>query len=484
VSHLTVRTNFSILLKGKTVKKGLISSYFSGIADTKHGESYGKILRYFLPEFITALILYSLLYLLDAYFIADLKSTSMYATLGLTNTMLHFLMKVSEGLMIGGTVLVGTYNGKQRFKEAGRSFVDTFWSLLLSGIVISSLIYFGAYWIYVFYGVPKDMISIGVPFLRLRAVGIFLMFVYFAFIGFMRGIKNTKTPMKIFIVGAATFLFFDYSLIFGKFGFPELGMQGSAMASVLQYSVMLVLAVLYFFFNPCYKKYLINIFSVFSSGSQIKRLLKLSWRVTIDKAAIAGAYIWLGGMLTHMGKSGLATFAVVKDLERLALLPACACAQVITFLVSNDYGKKNWDGIKANVKKIVFLSSLMSFSFLIVLSSWPKFFIQIFDKNGDFTWLAARVFPLLSVLVFFDVLQLVLSGAMRGSSNVKTVMITRLLVCVGYFVPVSYILSKAPIQNPVLKFCLIYGSFYVGNALMSIAYIKRFRGQDWKQQAD
>ncbi|MCK5632580.1 MATE family efflux transporter [bacterium] len=466
------------------MKKGLWSSYFSGIQDNEHGESYGKIFKYFLPEFVTALVLYSLLYLLDAYFIADLKSTSMYATLGVTNTLLHFLVKIAEGLSVGAIVLTGRHNGAQRYEEAGRSFVDAFWATFLSGAVIASFLYFCADWIYIFYGVPKDMVSMGTSFLRIRAIGIFFMFMYFAFIGFLRGVKNTRTPMKIFLVGAVVFIFFDYALIFGKFGFPEMQLSGSAMASVLQYAFMLVISIVYIVTDKRYRKYGIQLFSVFSSGSQLKRLIQLSWRIMVDKATIAGSYIWLGAMIAPMGKYGLATFSVVKDLERLALLPAVAFAQVITFLVSNDYDKKNWIGIKTNVKKIVFLASMIVFAILIVLSLWPHYFVSFFDKKGDFSWLAARVLPLLSVLVFFDVLQLILAGAMRGASNVKTVMKTRLVVCIGYFVPVSYIFSVAPIQNPVLKFTLIYGSFYVGNALMSLAYINRFRGQEWKKQAN
>lgn len=465
------------------MKKNLIASYLDGIVDKKNGESYSKILRYFFPEFITALVLYSLLYLIDAAFIAHLKSTSMYATLGVTNTMLHFIVKFAEGISVGTIVLCGKFNGAGKFKDVGKTFSDSFWTTFFSGLAISSILYFGAYWIYYFYRVPTDMIAYGVPFLRLRAVGVFFMFLYFAFIGFMRGIKNTKTPMKIFAFGAVVFLFFDYVLIFGKFGFPQMGLQGSAMASVIQYTVMLALACLSVFFKKKYRKYMVSLFSVFSNGSKVKQLIRLSLPVMLDKSTMAIAYIWMGAMIAPMGKYALASFTAVKDLERFAFLPAVAFAQVVTFLVSNDYGKANWQGIKSNIKKIIFLSSIFVFSILIIISIWPRFFVQFFDRNGDFTDLAASALPILSVLVFFDLVQLILSGAMRGASNVKTVMMTRLLVCGLYFFPVSYMLSKMNFESLALKFILIYGSFYIGNALMSIVYINRFRGEDWKTKS-
>jgi len=462
------------------MKKGIFSSFIGGIIDTKNGESYGRILRYFFPEFITALVLYSLLYLLDAVFIAHLRSTSLYTTQGLTNTMLHFIVKFAEGISVGTIILCGRFNGVNKFDQVGETLRDSFWINFFSGLSVSSILYFGAYWIYYYYGVPADMIEAGVPFLRLRAVGVFFMFLYFSFIGFMRGIKNTKTPMKIFIAGAIVFLFFDYVLIFGKLGFPQMGLQGSAWASVLQYTVMLILSTFPVFFNKKYRKYTSKLFYVFLDVARVKKLLMLSWPVVLDKSTFAISYMWMGKVLAPMGKYVLATFTVVKDLERFAFLPAVAFAQIITFLVSNDYGNSNWDGITSNIKKVVFLSSIAVFLILIVISVWPRFFIQFFDKKGDFTDLAATVIPFLAVLVFLDVLQLILSGAMRGASNVKTVMITRLVVCGLFFIPLAEIISRIKFESESLKFILIYGVFYIGSGIMSLVYICRFRSNKWK----
>lgn len=119
---------------------------------------------------------------------------------------------------------------------------------------------------------------------------------------------------------------------------------------------------------------------------------------------------------------------------------------------------------------------------LVIFSIKPEFFIGIFDKKGEFTYLAARAFPILSVLAFFDALQVILSGALRGAANVKTVMMVRLIVCGGIFVPVSYMLSSLSVEDLVLKFLLIYGSFYVCNGIMSIIYINRFRSDEWKKK--
>lgn len=464
------------------MKKGLLASYVAGIRDAQSGETYNTIIRYFIPEYITSLVVFSLPFLLDSVFIARLESMPAYATLGVTNNLIHFFIKIAEAFSVGTVVLAGQYNGKFQFHKVGRVVRDSFWVTCLLGAIISTSLYFGAAWIYEWHGVPTEIAHLGVPFLQLRSIGIFFTFLAYSFIGFLKGIKNTKTPMQIYLAGALVFILCDYMFIFGNLGMPRLGLNGSALASVIQSVVMLVAALWFVFSDKQYRHYAISLFTGLTEKNYIKDLAGLIWPMVIDKATLAAAYIWLNKMLCPMGTCAVASFAVVKDMERFAFLPAIACAQIITFLVSNDYGIQNWNGIKSNIKKVIFLSSILVFSILFLFSMFPKVVMQIFDKKGEFSPIAAQVFPILSILVFFDLLQLVLSGALRGASNVKTVMMVRLVVCLGYFVPISYVLSNMPINNIALKFMLIYGSFYIGNALMSLVYIHRFRTDDWKSE--
>jgi len=458
----------------------LVASYVSGILDVVHGESYSRIIRYFIPEVIACLLLYSVPNWFDAYFISLLKSTAVFGTLGATNNIIHMLIKIAEAFAVGTLILSGKHNGRGDYANAGRALRDAFWITCILGFAISACLFAFAPAIYAWY-LPEEMVAMGAAFMRLRAVSVFLMFVFFAFTGFLRGVKNTKTPMFISILGISLFLFFDYGLILGRFGLPQIGLNGSAIASIIQYSVMLTAVVGYVLWDSRYRKYSIDLFAVFSEKGQWQELLWLSFPVMLDKAVIAFAYVWLCSLMKPMGAVGVATFSAIKELERLALVPAIAFAQIITLLASNDYGIKNWLGIKANIKKVIFLASTMVFAILLFFSLFAPWIIShFFDRNGDFTDLASRIFPILSILVLFDVLQLILSGALRGVSNVRVVMMVRLVICLGYFIPVSYMLSRLAIEDMAVKLVLVYGSFYIGNLLMNVVYIARFRGEDWK----
>lgn len=470
-------------VKKEKMKKNFLHSSTGSVQSNSQGQGYSRITAYFLPELITAVILYSFPLLIDARFIACLRSTSSYATLGITNTMLHFITKVAEGLSIGTIVLTGKFNGAKEYKEAGDVLVNAFWTTILVGLTITALLFFGAASIYQWYGVPDQMVALGVPFLRLRAIGVFFTFIYFAFIGFLRGIKNTRIPMYIFTSGCIVFLFFDYVLIFGKCGFPALQLQGSAWATIIQYAFMCVAVMAYIFCTSEMKQYSVNLFSRVATWGKVKQLFKLSWPVMIDKGTLALSYLWLGKCIAPMGTCIIASFTAIKDLERFGLLPAIALAQVVTFLVSNDCGRRDWVGIKITIKRVMLLSCIMSLTILFFCCLSPARVIRIFDMRGEFTDLAATLFPIMSALAIFDIIQLILAGALRGASNVKTVMWARLIICGGVFFPLSYFFSQMPMTNQVLKFMLIYSSLYFCNALMGIIYLRRFREQGWIKQA-
>lgn len=460
------------------MKKNIVLSYLEGL-QAAHGQTYQKITAYFIPEFVTAIVLYSLPLLIDAFFIACLKSTESYATLGMTNSLLHFIVKVAEGLSVGTIVMTGILNGQKAYQKAGSVLINAFWTTVLVGSVITLSLFFGAPLIYWWYGLPPALVKLGIPFLQIRAVGVFFTFVYFAFIGFLRGIKNTQVPMMIFIAGCSLFLVCDYILIFGKCGFEPLHLTGSAVATVIQYVFMCVAAFFYVAFNPLMRQYGIKLFSHFANWHNVKQLFELSWPVMVDKGTMAWSYLWLGKCIAPMGTCVIASFAVIKDLERFAILPVIALAQVVTLLVSNDCGRHDWQGIKVTIKRIILLSSILTFAILFVCCLSPVTMIRFFDMKGEFTDFAAKLFPLISILTFFDILQLILASALRGAANVKIVMWTRLFVCCGLFAPVSYIFSTMNMTNQMLKFMLVYSSLYFANALMSIVYIRRLRGTAW-----
>lgn len=463
------------------MKKNLVRSFIDGINDVEHGERYSKLFSYFYPEFITNLLINSLPLLVDAYFIG-LISTTAYATVGVTASLIHLLLKSAEAFSVGTVILTGQLNGAHDRHGAGKALTTAFWVSCVVGLAVGFLLYIGAPLIYAFYDVSQEMLPLGIRYLQLRAIGIFFLFVYQACIGFLRGVKNTKIPMISFVAGTVVFLIFDYLLIFGAWGLPQLGLEGSALASIIQYAVAMSIILVYLLFGPYTRPYAIKLFSDLRNICYVKNILSLSWPIMIDKVTLAFSYIWLTKMINPMGTNVVAAFCVVRDMSKFAFLPAVAFAQIITFLVSNDIGAGNWRGVKSNIKKVIFAALCLMLTILLIFMTCPRAIVHLFDSKDNFTEFAVRVFPIVSIFMFFDLVQVILSGALRGAANVKIVMIVRTVVLFGFFVPVSYGLAHLQLPDDI-KFIIIYSSFYLANAIMGVGYLYHFRSDRWKKYA-
>ncbi len=460
--------------------KGRLASWLS----IQGGLSYNKIFQYFYPECISALIIYFLPYCIDCLFICNLKSTNSYAISGIVDNFLTMFLKASEGLSIGTVIVAGYYNGLGQFKKSGEAFVDAFWTVLCIGTLVSISLYFLGYAICTFNKFSPEMIEQGIPYLKCKAFSVFFIFLYFALVGFLRAIKNTFVPMVVFACGAVVFVIVDYILIFGAFGMPQLCLFGSAVASVVQYAFMSIIMMLYILYTSKHEKYQISILHAKLNWCRIGNLLWVCIPVVIDKVSIAFAYAWLGSCMSHLGATAGAAFSCIKMMERFAFLPAIASAQVITFLVSNDVGQLRWNDIHANIKRVLIIATLMVGTILLIGSLWPSWFVTFFDKKSEFGHLVAIIFPALSVLILIDLLQLILSAALRGAGDVATVMWTRVIVISCYFIPATYVISWITFNAMVTKMLVTYAAFLVGNALMSVVYIYRLRQNHWKKQKE
>lgn len=455
---------------------------FSAWFDIQGGQSYSRILKYFYPECITALIIYFLPYCINCLFICSLKSTNTYAISGIIENFLTQFLKAAEGLSVGIVILTGYHNGLSEFKKSGEAFVDSFWTVIGIGGLVSAGLYFLVTAICAFNNFSPEMIAEGIPYLQCKSISIFFMFVAMALVGFLRAIKNTFVPMVAFIIGAIVFVCVDYVLIFGAFGMPQMCLMGSAVAALVQNVVMSLVMFGYILYAKKTQKYEISFLKSRLNVNRTIKLLMVSLPVLIDKVSIAFGYAWLGSCMSHLGANAGAAFSCVKLMERFAFLPAMACAQVITFLVSNDVGSGRWEDIHANIKKVLVISVTLVGILLLIGSLWPAYFASFLDKKGEFGHLVAVVFPALSVLILIDLLQLVLSGALRGAGDVQTVMWTRVIVIGGFFIPATYLISWFSFDAIVTKMLATYAIFLTGNALMSMVYVYRLRQNHWKTQ--
>jgi putative MATE family efflux protein len=134
-------------------------------------------------------------------------------------------------LSFGTTTLVGRHYGAHDPKSCGETYLDAVAVALLGGIGVACAGLVFAPQLYGLMGAEASVINAGVPYFRIYIASAPFTFIFFASVGFFRGVLDAKTPMLIAFLVAAVHLILDYGLIYGNFGLPRLGLAGAAIAA-------------------------------------------------------------------------------------------------------------------------------------------------------------------------------------------------------------------------------------------------------------
>jgi MATE family multidrug resistance protein len=460
------------------MKKTLWASYLSGLERETPGETYQSIWHYFFPELITALLLYSLVSLVDSCCIAKLGCAYSYATLNIGKALLHCIIKIAEGISVGTMVLCGIAHGRGDIKAVGRSIGSSWLITFILGGGIATLLGLFPHLIYQLLGAPHKIALIGIPYLRVRSLSIFCLFVFCTLAGLLRGVKKNIITMQCHIIGISIFIIADYVLVLGNFGFPRLGILGSAYAFLLYYSTMICYAGYSILTDPTLRAYFASV--SFLSLPTLVTIVNLSWPVMCDKAILASAKWVISRAINPMGIVAINSFGAIYDIEMFIFVPAIAFAQVVTFLVSNQLGTGDLDGIKCTIKKVLFLA-IACVSGILLLCIWgTPMLMGLLDRQHQFSMLAVPAFRIISLLVLCDVAQVILAGALRGMTQVRAVLKVRLFTLLFFCIPTAYLASHIMFYSNFVKFITIYSSFYIGNGIMVLWYVYLLRTGRWK----
>lgn len=422
------------------------------------------------PEILSSALLVLLPIIVDLYFVSTLKNTNSFKALGISNNFLYLFFKLAESIAVVTTTKTGFFNGSGDKAKISSFFFTTIFVAIILGffqvIFIFSILKIYLSLIYQ----TKEVCQEVTTFLQLQSIAIFFSFIFMVLVGFLRGLKNSLAPMIAFFVSVAIFLFFDYLLILGKFGAPKIGLNGSAIASIFRYLGGSVFLIIYILTKKKYKNFFKHT-EIKIKSNEIVDTLKITLPIMLDKSIIAIAYLWLYKLLAPLGQYSLLTIEVIKNLERLAFVPALGLAQATTCILSNNFGENNISAIWSNLKKILITTIFLISMILILFYLKASVLVGFFDPESLFKADAVFVLRIISPLVIFDICQTIFAAALRATGNASIVMWTRGKYFFFFYVPVSYFISKLKIYSLALKILLIYGSFYVTISIIGISFI-------------
>jgi MATE family multidrug resistance protein len=404
--------------------------------------------------------------------------TAELAAVSLGNSFMFIAMSLGIGFSTAITPLVAEADGAKDFIKGKSAFKHGLFSCIVLGIALFLLVFFAKPLMY-FMKQPVEVVELAIPYLDLVAFSLIPLIIFQAFKQFSDGLSMTKYPMYATILANVLNVILNYLLIFGKFGFPELGIVGAAYGTLISRFVMVAFIWFLLKGNQKSKEYVTNIKLFVLNKLMLKKLINLGAPSAMQmffEVAIFTAAIWLSGLL---GKNPQAANQIALNLSSMTFMVAMGLGVAAMIRVGNQKGLQSFKELR-RIAFSIFLFGLIfavGFGLLFFLfhQSLPKIYVDFDDAknlldNTEVVSIASKLLFVAAVFQLSDTIQVIVLGALRG---LQDVVIPTIITFISYWLvgfPISWYLGK---QEAYASFGIWLG-LLVGLTTAAILLFLRF----------
>lgn len=409
--------------------------------------SYKNVWRVAYP-IIAGSIAQNLINIVDTAFLGRLGPVQLGAA---GNAMIFYFVfiVIGIGFSIGGEIIVGRRNGEGNFKAIGPVIDHCFYTLIPLSVVLFFVIRMFAGDILQLVTADSALVDYGSIYIHYRAFGIFFAFANMGFRTFYIGVTKTSILIWSTSLMAVVNIIFDYLLIFGKFGFPELGVEGAAIASVLAEVSALIYFLAHTLLKTDIKKYSLLAFDAFKR-EHLMNLLKVSSPIMFQHFIAISSWFFFFLIIEKMGSNELAISHIIRSIYMVLMIPLFGFSAATSTLVSNLIGMNRQNEVLGFTWKVVKLTILATAIVMPANILFPEAMLSFFTSDTDIIRNSIPVLYVITGSMFIFSFSYILFSAVSGTGNTQVSLMIELTTLVIYIASAYLIAVKLKASLPVV----------------------------------
>ncbi|MCA6434735.1 MAG: MATE family efflux transporter, partial [Cytophagales bacterium] len=406
--------------------------------DLRLQTGYKQILGLAMPISL-ALIVPQINFITNNVFLGGLGEKAL-ASAAITGVYYLIFAVIGSGLNNGLQSLIARKAGENQPKEIGKLFYHGVWAALgvsLIGILISYTLAPMILRATIHNQVIAEEV---IGFIFIRIWGLPFLYLYVMRNALLVGTNQTKFLVWGTLSEAIANIFFDYAFIYGHFGFPKMGFNGAAYASIIAEATGLSVI-----FGVIHAKGINKAFGLFESWklelSSIKLILFKSTPLILQFALSIVTWEYFYILIEHHGARDLAVSNTMRNVFGLAGIFSWAFAATTNTMVSNVIGQGKQEEVMPLVKRIAKVSAAFSLTLIVVLNIFPGALLSMFGQGEDFIAYATPVLRVVSSALFLQSFSVVWLNAVTGSGNTVVNLIIEIVTLFAYTLYVYLVLE-------------------------------------------
>lgn len=374
---------------------------------------------------------------------ADTLMIGHYGTLELgaasfVNNIFGLIIVFSTGFSYGLTPIVGSFYGNREFMSAGQALRCSLGANLLVSVALTfvmALLYFNIHRL----GQPEELLPLIRDYLLILMTSLIFVMLFNAFKQFTDGITDTRTPMWILLGGNLFNIIGNYLLIYGKFGFPEMGLVGAGISTLTSRILMTIVFAWIILGNKRYRRFRVGFYRLGWSWGMFRRLNGMGWPLALQMGMECASFSLSAIMIGWIGTIALASHQIMCTIAQLTFMVYYGMGAAIAIRVSNFRGI----GDRVNERR----SAYAGFHLILVIAIVLNLIIFLlrhhiggwFTSSEEVSVMVTSLMLPFFIYQFGDGLQIAFANALRGIADVKPMM---WIAFVAYFIislPLGYV---------------------------------------------
>lgn len=399
----------------------------------------GKAVLLLAVPMILELIMESTFAVVDIFFVGKLGPSAV-ATVGLTETYLFLLYSIGMGLAMAVTAIVARRIGEKEKEKAGITAVQAIAIAILVSIPFSLAGIFFAKDLLAIMGADEWVLEHGYKYMQWMLGGNAVILLLFNINAIFRGAGDAAIAMRVLWIANGFNIVLDPLLIFGIGPFPELGVEGAAVATNIGRGVGV----------------LVQLWVLFRGGKHIKVLrsqlhFHLQTVLQIIKTSLGGigqmivamtSWIFIMRIISEFGSEAVAGATIAIRIMMFSMMPAWGMSNAVATLVGQNLGAQKPD----RAERSVWITGIWNMSFLILVAVAFFFFsedlVGIFTNDNEVISVGGLWLKIVSYSYFVYAWWMVATQAFNGAGDTITPTKINLVFFWLIQIPLSYFMSK------------------------------------------
>ena len=400
--------------------------------------SYRQILKIALPIGL-ALLVPQFNFIVNNIFLGHLSEEAL-ATASIRGVYYLIFAGVGFGLNNGLQSLISRRAGENRPEEIGKIFnqgvlvslaIATFGILFtwfIAPLIFSATIH------------SPQVLQDVIHFLRIRIFGLLFLYIYQMRNALLVGINQSRLLVIGTFAEALANVIFDYALIFGHFGLPEMGFNGAAVASVI--SEFIGMFVIFIVIRAKGISQRFSLFQKFIIDKQyLKLIVTISGPLAFQHAISIISWFFFYILVEHHGQTSLAVSNTMRNIFGFFGSFIWAFSSTTNSMVSNIIGQGKKEEVVRLITRIMKLSCSVAFLVFLFLNIFPAAFLSIYGQNEQFISLGIPVLRVVAIAMLFMSVGTIWLNAVTGTGNGRMTFIIELIAISMYCIYVYLVLE-------------------------------------------